>query len=57
MDVVDGLANSELVPNRTVEGNELVPKVQTLDPATGTGTFLAEVINLVSEEFGNGSML
>lgn len=57
MDVVDGLANSELVPNRTVEGNELVPKVQTLDPATGTGTFLAEVINLVSEEYGNGSML
>ena len=57
MNVVDGLANSELVPNRTVEKNELVPKVQTLDPATGTGTFLAEVINLVHEEFGEGSML
>lgn len=56
MDVTDGLANIEMVPNRTVEGNELVPKVQTLDPATGTGTFLAEVINLVSEEYDNGSM-
>ena len=57
MDVIDGLANSELVPNRTVERNELVPKVQTLDPATGTGTFLAEVINLVYEEFADGSIL
>ena len=57
MDVTDGLANYEQVPNQTVEGKELVPKVQTLDPATGTGTFLAEVINLVSEEYGNGSML
>ena len=56
MGVADGLANTETVPNRTVEGNELVPKVQTLDPATGTGTFLAEVINQVSEEYDNGSM-
>ena len=56
MNIIDGLANNEQIENKTVEENELVPKVQTLDPATGTGTFLAEVINLVSEEYGTGSI-
>ena len=38
----DGLANTD----RTAENNEF-HKVQILDPAAGTGTFLAEIINYI----------
>ena len=56
MGIAEGLASSDEVLNQTTNGKEFVPKVQTLDPATGTGTFLAEIINYVSEEFSNSPL-
>lgn len=53
----DGLANSEKVTlRREIEPNVVVvdgqiPKVQILDPATGTGTFLAECITRAHAKF------
>ncbi len=39
------------IQNNKVKATERVHKVQILDPATGTGTFLNEVISLVHESF------
>ncbi len=52
--VSDGLANSEkteaIVPNKTGEKQfDPVHKVQILDPATGTGTFLAQTIRQIEK--------
>lgn len=63
-DIAKGLASKEIVykdvikpqeyDNRTKDGFKHVQKpyhrVQILDPATGTGTFLAEVINTIYDE-------
>ena len=47
--ITDGLADNSKV---TLNENEY-HKIQILDPATGTGTFLAEVINRIFEKFQN----
>lgn len=50
--IVNGLADDTKIENTMDTGQkELIPQVQILDPATGTGTFLAEVVNKVAEEY------
>ncbi|HAR19322.1 MAG TPA: DNA methyltransferase, partial [Cytophagales bacterium] len=51
-DLPQGLADSSKInhPNPS-RGGELVHKVQILDPATGTGTFLAETIKHIHKKF------
>ncbi len=55
----DGLTDTSKIQNKTVDG-KIGPethRVQILDPATGTGTFLHSVINLIHESFaGNQGM-
>ncbi|MEA2091977.1 MAG: type ISP restriction/modification enzyme, partial [Campylobacterota bacterium] len=62
-DLEDGLADTSKttikIEGRTKTGkptkvNKEVHRVQILDPATGTGTFLAEIINHVKENFFGG---
>ncbi|MGD0287629.1 MAG: type ISP restriction/modification enzyme [Acidimicrobiales bacterium] len=48
-DVAEGLADTS-----TVDGGE--HRVLVLDPATGTGTFLYEVINIVRQRIGDAGM-
>ena len=57
LQVSSGLAENKLIPNKTVDKDEMVQQVQILDPATGTGTFLTEVINEIAEQIGDHSML
>jgi predicted helicase len=55
----DGLADNSKVAIKTAgsKGAREVHRVQILDPATGTGTFLAGVVDLVHEAFlGNQGM-
>ncbi|MFB9862423.1 type ISP restriction/modification enzyme [Rufibacter immobilis] len=53
----DGLASTETteidvdVQHKKAKGKQIVHKVQVLDPATGTGTFLAEVVKHVYQRF------
>lgn len=60
--IVDGIASSDTVQIDVMENSDTgksmtkkvqktVPKVQVLDPATGTGTFLAECINRIYDKF------
>ncbi len=55
--IADGLASSEMVEH-TITGADGKPhktkvhRVQVLDPATGTGTFLAETIKHIHESMG-----
>ena len=50
-----GLADSSKIEIERVKagkkGKESIHKVQLLDPATGTGTFLTEVINFINKSF------
>jgi hypothetical protein len=63
-DCADGLADTDTVPYAYVDedGNERIesrPRVLILDPATGTGTFLYQVIAHIRETFqqmGNAGM-
>ncbi len=67
-DLIEGLADQTPItydvvtytdiPERKNKGNgglHQVPKVLVLDPATGTGTFLFEVIRLIREKFMHSS--
>ncbi|SET48863.1 N-6 DNA Methylase [Oceanobacillus limi] len=50
----DGLADSSLITNKN---DKKLHRVQILDPATGTGTFLNEIINEIYKSFeGNEGM-
>lgn len=56
--LADGLASQDRIPvavsgeNGTARTNQsVVPKVQILDPAAGTGTFLAECVNRIHDRF------
>lgn len=51
--IANGLADGTKIENTmdATPQKELIPQVQILDPATGTGTFLAEVVNKVAEEY------
>ena len=46
-----GLADSSLLPKRVGGQNTTMHRVQILDPATGTGTFLAEVVRQIYGKF------
>jgi predicted helicase len=50
-DLPQGIADTSKTSIQTKEGEEQVHKVQILDPATGTGTFLAEIIKHIHEKF------
>lgn len=52
--LVNGLADSSKIEIKKNQGKEVVKthKVLILDPATGTGTFLYEVINHIFDSFG-----
>jgi predicted helicase len=53
-DLEDGLADSSLINN---ENDKKLHKVQILDPATGTGTFLNEIVQEIYKSFvGNEGM-
>ena len=55
----DGLADNSMtdMPSPVGKGTERVHRVQVLDPATGTGTFLAEVMDTIHASFtGNEGM-
>ena len=60
--IVDGLASRDKVEIEVTENcdtgkrltkkvKKIIPKVQILDPATGTGTFLAECVNRIYGKF------
>ncbi|MDR2691732.1 MAG: N-6 DNA methylase [Dysgonamonadaceae bacterium] len=49
--IADGLADDSKV---TINSNQ-IPKIQILDPATGTGTFLAQAVRQIYKSFGAGS--
>ncbi|MFX1451672.1 MAG: type ISP restriction/modification enzyme [Promethearchaeota archaeon] len=51
MNCPDGLADTSTIVNQFKKGQEQIPKVQILDPATGTGTFLKCVIKKIKETF------
>ena len=51
--LVDGLASDAKI--ETDDGGQQVHRVQILDPATGTGTFLAEIISLICEQKSKNS--
>ena len=55
--LVDGLADSSHIDNiREVQGSKIkekIPKVQILDPAVGTATFLNEIIKFIYKQFQN----
>ena len=51
LQVMDGLANRDEIEHRVVDNLLHLPQVQILDPATGTGTFLAEVVNLLADRY------
>jgi len=51
-DLPQGLADTSKINHPSPsKGGELVHKVQILDPATGTGTFLAEVVKHIHKKF------
>lgn len=50
-DCPDGLADTSTIPVKVNEGVKQVPKVQILDPAVGTGTFLKYVIEEIRKTF------
>ncbi len=57
--LVDGLADATMLKALSPDGNYSLQthKVQILDPATGTGTFLHSIIDLIYETFkGNKGM-
>ncbi|MBQ0052380.1 MAG: N-6 DNA methylase, partial [Treponema sp.] len=49
--IEDGLACDETVTINKEKKKEIIPKVQILDPATGTGTFLRQTILLIKRNF------
>jgi very-short-patch-repair endonuclease len=51
--ISDGLADSSKITRGLAPLSEQYHKVQILDPATGTGTFLAEVVNQIYKHFEN----
>ncbi|MBL0687045.1 MAG: N-6 DNA methylase [Sulfurospirillum sp.] len=50
----DGLSDTSKI-RKSIKENKEVHKVQVLDPATGTGTFLAEIIKYIKKDFYGGS--
>ena len=56
LQVADGLANRDVIEHTVVDEQLSLPQVQILDPATGTGTFLAEVINLLADKYQGQEM-
>ena len=51
LDIQDGLADTTIIQHKTIDGIYELNQVQILDPAVGTGTFLAEVINYVADQY------
>lgn len=49
--LADGLADSSKVTVSTADGPQEVHRVQILDPATGTGTFLHGVVDHIAETY------
>lgn len=56
LQVADGLGNRDVIDHRIVDELLHLPQVQILDPATGTGTFLAEVVNLLADRYQDQSL-
>ena len=54
--IPDGLADNSTVETRHATSlPEQIHKIQILDPATGTGTFLAQVVRQIGKSFGTQS--
>jgi predicted helicase len=50
--ISDGLADESMIETLS---SQRFHRVQILDPATGTGTFLAEVVRAIHRQFGNNA--
>lgn len=51
LNIQEGLADTTTIQHKTIDGTYDLNQVQILDPAVGTGTFLAEVINHVADQY------
>ena len=51
LDIQEGLADTTTIQHKTIDGTHELNQVQILDPAVGTGTFLAEIINYVADQY------
>ena len=51
LNIQEGLADTTTIQHKTIDGTYELNQVQILDPAVGTGTFLAEVINYVADQY------
>mgnify|MGYP002515805520 FL=1 len=57
LNISEGLADTTTITHKTVKGDIEVCQVQILDPAVGTGTFLAEVINHIADQYSGQKTL
>ena len=51
LNIQEGLADTTTIQHKTIDETYELNQVQILDPAVGTGTFLAEVINYVADQY------
>lgn len=51
MSIEEGLADTTTIIHKTLDGETELSQVQILDPAVGTGTFLAEIINHIADQY------
>lgn len=51
LDIKEGLADSTIIKHKILEEEIELNQVQILDPAVGTGTFLAEIINHIADQY------
>lgn len=51
LNIKEGLADTTTIIHKTLDGETELSQVQILDPAVGTGTFLAEIINHIADQY------
>lgn len=51
LSIEEGLADTTTIIHKTLDGETELSQVQILDPAVGTGTFLAEIINHIADQY------
>lgn len=51
LSIEEGLADTTTIIHKTLDRETELSQVQILDPAVGTGTFLAEIINHIADQY------
>lgn len=51
LSIEEGLADTTTIIHKTLDEETELSQVQILDPAVGTGTFLAEIINHIADQY------